>query len=125
MLRTSIFAVALISTILVCSFFGLRSAHTSAPIASKAVPQLDASASHRFIGIVILYKDGEYVNAVASNKTYGDIKECLEIANGAISKATADGTIPENGNAIGACIPIPTLKKAPKEPKPTPEQGTL
>ena len=96
--------------------------------AAPPAPQLDTSVKPRFIGIVILYRDGEYVNAVSSNKTYEDIQDCLKVANGAISKAVADGTIPENGTAIGACIPLPTVKKPVKvipDPKPTPEQGTL
>lgn len=97
--------------------------------AKPPAPQLDPSVAPKYIGVLMLYVDGEYVKGIASNKTYVTTKECLDVANSVIAHAVANGDIPRNGSAIGACIPVPSLRKPlhlpPLDPKPTSEQGTL
>lgn len=89
------------------------------------------SQAPQYLPVLILYKDGEYVNVLTAPSAKSSLKECLDDANAHIAKALENESIPDGGYALGACLPIPSfaslppLAKKPREPKPTPEQGVL
>lgn len=92
---------------------------------SQPTAPVDPGKSPKYLGIILLYVNGQYVNNITSGRIYENIHECLDTANATISKAIANEAIPKNGNAIGACLPVPVLKTAPVEVIPKGPETTL
>ena len=67
-----------------------------------------------YVPVAVYYLQGKPVNVIAyPEKMYDSLKECSEAEQKALVAIEQAGKIPEGGQILGACMPIPSTTGTP------------